>query len=88
MVYEWDENKRLKNLEKHGYDLADGKLVYESPRKVTVESHRPQERRWLDIADVGGELVTLTLTYTHRGDAIRCISLRRASRRERSLYDG
>jgi len=27
MIYEWDENKRLKNFEKHGYDLADGQLV-------------------------------------------------------------
>jgi hypothetical protein len=27
MIYEWDSNKRLKNFEKHGYDLADGQLV-------------------------------------------------------------
>jgi uncharacterized protein len=88
MVYEWDENKRLQNFEKHGYDLADGQLVYESPGKITVASHRPHEQRWLDIAEVGGELVTLTLAYTLRGDAVRCISLRQASRKERSLYDG
>ena len=78
MIYEWDENKRLKNFEKHGYDLADGQLVYESPKKITVESPRPHERRWLDIAEVSGELVTLTLTYT----------LRKASRKERNLYYG
>ncbi len=86
MIYEWDENKRLKNFEKHGYDLADGQLVYESPIKITVESNQPHERRWLDIAEVGGELVTLTLAYTLRGDAVRCISLRKSSRKERSLY--
>jgi len=87
MVYEWDEDKRLKNFEKHGYDLADGELVYEAPTKVTVGSHRPHEQRWLDIAEVGGEIVTLTLTYTLRGVAVRCISLRRASRKERSIYN-
>lgn len=86
MVYEWDESKRLQNFEKHGYDLADGQLVYESRKKITVESHRPHERRWLDIAEVGGELVTLTLAYTLRGEAVRCFSLRKASRKERSLY--
>jgi len=86
MIYEWDENKRLKNFEKHGFDLADGQLVYESPKKITVESHRHSERRWLDIAEVGGELVTLTLAYTLRGEAVRCFSLRKASRKERSLY--
>lgn len=88
MVYEWDENKRLKNFEKHGYDLADGQLVFESPGKITVESHRPHEHRWLDIAEVNGEVVVLSLTYTLRGDVVRCISLRKASRRERSLYYG
>lgn len=88
MVYEWDENKRLENLEKHGYDLAEGQLVYESPSKITVESHRPYERRWLDIAEVSSEVVALSLTYTLRGDAVRCISLRKASRKERSLYYG
>lgn len=75
MIYEWDENKRLKNFEKHGYDLADGQLVYESPTKITVESHRPNEHRWLDIAEVGGEVIVLSLTYTLRRDAVRCISL-------------
>lgn len=88
MIYEWDENKRLKNFEKHGYDLADGELVYESPGKITVNSHRPHEQRWLDIAEIGGEVMTLTLTYTLRGDAVRCISLRKASRKERSIYNG
>ena len=87
MFYEWDEDKRLKNFVKHGYDLADGQLVYESASKVTVGSHRPHEQRWLDIAEVGGELVTLTLTYTLRGVAVRCIALRKASRKERSLYN-
>jgi uncharacterized protein len=86
MVYEWDEDKRLKNFEKHGYDLADGQLVYESPKKITIESHRSHERRWLDIAEVGGELITLTLAYTLRADSVRCISLRKASRKERSIY--
>lgn len=88
MVYEWDENKRRKNLQKHGYDLADGQLVYESSNKITVESHRPNERRWLDIAEIGDEVVTLTFAYTLRGDIVRCISLRKASRKERSVYYG
>jgi len=38
MIYEWDENKRLKNFEKHGYDLADGQLVFESPKKSQLKA--------------------------------------------------
>ena len=45
MIYEWDEAKRLANIEKHGYDLSYGDLVYESLDKVTFESHRPHEHR-------------------------------------------
>jgi uncharacterized DUF497 family protein len=50
MIYEWDETKRLTNIEKHGYDLSYGDLVYESLDKVTSESHRSHEHRWCDVA--------------------------------------
>ena len=88
MNYEWDETKRQKNFEKHGLDLACGLYVYESPDKTTYESHRLHERRWFDIAMIDGELMTLTLIYAFRGDAVRFISLRKASRKERRLHSG
>jgi uncharacterized DUF497 family protein len=37
---------------------------------------------------IDGELMTLTLTYTLRGETVRFISLRKASRKERRLYHG
>jgi uncharacterized DUF497 family protein len=37
---------------------------------------------------IDGELMTLTLTYTLRGEVVRFISLRKASRKERRLYHG
>ena len=88
VIYEWDENKRLANIEKHGYDLSYGDLVYESIDKVTFQSNRPHEQRWCDVAMIEGELMTLTLTYTVRSNAVRFISLRKASRKERRLYYG
>jgi hypothetical protein len=45
MIYEWDENKRRKNFEKHGYDLADGQLVYESSNMITIESHEQNNQK-------------------------------------------
>lgn len=35
---------------------------------------------------IEGELMALTLTYTVRGNAVRFISLRKASRKERRHY--
>lgn len=86
MHYEWDEAKRRKNLAKHGIDLMRGISVYEADFKVTIESHRSHEERWVDIAEVEGVVMTLSLTYTKRGGAVRFISLRPASRKERRIY--
>ena len=86
-VYEWDENKRLSNLAKHGLDFADADLVYENPDKLTLPSLRKGEERWLDLAIVATEGLYLALAYQLRGYNTRVISLRRASRKERQIYD-
>ena len=86
-MFVWDEAKRRSNLEKHGLDFKDAHLVYDNPEKYTYDSSRKGERRWTDIAVavIHGKL--LTLIYTERGDQIRVISLRPASREEREQYE-
>ena len=88
MFYEWDESKRLINLGKHGYDFREAWKIFESSVKVTFDSHRPTEKRWNDLSEIDGTLIVLTLTYTVRGEAVRIISMRKASRKERSLFYG
>ncbi len=86
MRYEWDENKRQANLEKHGLDFDDAGLVFESADKLTLSCVTKTEQRWMDIANVDGNLLVLTCVYTVRAKAVRIISLRHASRKERELY--
>lgn len=86
-MYEWDEAKREANLKKHGLDFADADIVYENPRKLTLHTLRRGEARLLDIAIVELYGVMLTLVYVARGYNIRVISFRKASRRERRIYD-
>lgn len=86
MLYIWDEGKREANLIKHGFDFADAHLVYENPAKITLESPRRGETRNMDIAFVEIAGSVLALVYTGRGNDIRVISLRRASRGERRRY--
>lgn len=86
-MYEWDEAKRAANLKKHGFDFADADLVYENPNKITLHEVRREEPRLLDIAIVEVLGVTLTLVYVVREYNIRIISFRRASRKERRIYD-
>ena len=82
-----DAAKRQINIAKHGLDLADARLVYDAPSKITLESPRRGEGRRMDIALVEVVGVVLVLVYVERGDEVRAISLRRASKTERSLYE-
>ncbi len=84
MPYEWDEAKRLINLQRHELDFNDAWQVYEHPNKVTLVSPYPHEQRLLDIAEVNGRV--LLLVYTVRVAGIRPISLRYAKRKERRVY--
>lgn len=86
-LYVWDETKRRSNLKKHGLDFSDAYLVYENPEKCTYESSRGNENRLMDVALAVIQGRLLTLVYTERGDDVRVISFRNASREERKQYE-
>ena len=86
-VITYDETKRESNLAKHGLDLLDAYLVYGAPNKLTLQSSRGDEPRLMDIALVEVVGVVLALVYVERGETVRAISLRRASKAERILYE-
>ena len=75
------------NLIKHRLDFADAYLVYENPDKITFASPRADENRDVDIALVRVLDSVLTLVYHVRGEDIRVISFRYASRTERKFYE-
>ena len=83
MSYEWDERKRLVNLEKHGLDFFDVDVVFESSHVVVPSAHDSEER-FLAIGIFEGRFVTVV--YTMRGRIIRVISFRRARHEERDAY--
>jgi uncharacterized protein len=86
--FTFDPRKNAVNLDKHGLSLADAPLVFQAPGKLTLESPRQDEDRRMDIALVEVAGVVLVLVYVMRApDEVRAISLRRASRKERALYD-
>ena len=86
IIYEWDEDKRHKNLEKHGLDFIIGYKIYESSEKITIPAKYEKEVRWIDIAPLGQELLVFTMIYTYRKERVRIISFRKANRKERRLY--
>lgn len=84
---EWDENKRLSNLRKHGLDFENANWVLDSPFRLDSDSVRAGELRTQSFAWVQERLTVLTLVHTDRPETVRIISFRSASRKERQTYD-
>ena len=83
--FEWDENKRLINIEKHSIDFVDAIGVFDDVNRIELETTRNNERRFLTIGKIEG--VIILVVYANRDDKIRIISARRASIEERKYYE-
>jgi uncharacterized DUF497 family protein len=87
MQFTFDPRKDAANLAKHGLSLSDAPLVFNAPDKLTIQSNRAAEARLMDVAMVEVAGVVLVLVYVLREpNEVRAISLRRASKQERTLY--
>ncbi len=84
--FEWDERKAKANLRKHRVDFADAATIFEDERAVTVAEDDPEEERYTTIGTDALARV-LVVVYTMRGEHIRIIPARRATRRERAEYE-
>jgi uncharacterized DUF497 family protein len=86
--YQWDRDKARVNRKKHGVDFADAVGVFEDILAMTIDDLvSPDEPRWITLGmDFGGRL--LVVVYTYRGEAIRVISARKATKKERGYYEG
>ncbi|MGB7510523.1 MAG: BrnT family toxin [Pelodictyon phaeoclathratiforme] len=83
-MFEWDEEKRLVNLEKHGLDFIDAQLLFDGRKTITAQSDYPVEARFLTIAIFDGRFHTVVWTW--RGGTRRLISFRRARHGEERAY--
>ena len=85
-MFEWDKNKSKGNEAKHGISFADTFGVFEDPNALTIDQIVKNEERHITIAmDAFGRL--LVVVYTWRGDKIRIISARKATRSEVKQYE-
>ena len=85
--YEWDAAKAAANLRRHGVDFADAVPSLEDPRALTMpDPDSSGEERFICLGTnpLGRVLVTV---FAYRGDNIRVISSRKASRGERRQYE-
>lgn len=77
--------KRVRNLAKHGPDLADAGVVLEGRCLERIDDRRDfGEERWISIGMLGGQIVVCI--WVERGEAVRIISLRKADKDEQEDY--
>lgn len=85
MDYEWDEAKRLSNIEKHFIDFIDVWEIFDNdyikgPARVGLGG----EERFFVTGLISG--VYVTGIFTMRGSSLRVISIRRARLNERRKH--
>ncbi len=84
----WDRDKAAANLRKHGVDFHEAATAFGDPLSITIADpeHSIGEERWLLVGQsLAGRLVVVA--HTERGDEIRIINARPATRRERQTYE-
>ncbi len=88
LIFEWDEKKADDNLRKHGVSFDEAKTVFNDPLCVTIydPDHLSDEERYIDIGlSSKGRLIVVL--YIERGEKIRIISSREATRKEQGEYE-
>ena len=88
LTFEWDSRKARSNLAKHGVGFQEASTIFGDPLSLTIPDpeHSLSEERYITMGRAfTGKL--LVVVHTERGDNIRIISARHASRRERKFYE-
>lgn len=88
LQFEWDDKKARTNLAKHAVSFGEATTVFADARSLTIPdpAHSKVEDRFV-ILGRSHQRRLLVVVYTERGDKVRLISARRASRNERKQYE-
>jgi hypothetical protein len=91
MKFEWDRKKEKSNIEKHGVSFEQASYVFADPFALNRydDEHSQEEDRWVLLGKSLNEILLLVV-HTLRDDEgtkiVRIISARKATKRERQVY--
>jgi uncharacterized DUF497 family protein len=88
LEFEWDEKKAALNKKKHGVTFEEAAAVFGDPLAAVFddEAHSDDERREIIVGHSEKKRL-LVVSYAERGDRIRIISARRATKLERQNHE-
>jgi hypothetical protein len=86
--FEWDARKARSNAAKHRVSFEEAATIFFDPRALTDydPDHSEREDRFVTTGRSIRDRI-LTVAHADRADRIRLITARRATRRERQVYD-
>ena len=88
MNWTWDPAKEQANIQKHGFRFSTAILVFDDPLAVSRLDNYAHEERWQTIGMIDPHTVIVIHTLPeHGGGSGRIISARKATIRERRLYE-
>lgn len=85
MEFEYDPDKSVSNLEKHGIDFEDAQTLWLDPLLIEVEAKTTDEKRYVVIGRIDQKHWTGIINY--RNEKIRIISVRRSRKKEIEIYE-
>ena len=88
MIFEWDSEKEKININKHGLDFSTAARVFMDENRLEIfdEVHSDLEERYITIGMIDNIAYIVVVVYTERGEAIRIISARKATKNESKQY--
>ena len=85
MRFEWDEAKRLSNIQRHGFDFVGIESAFtDYPFTILDDRFNYEENRFVTFGMFQGRVVAIV--HTETDDVTRIISVRKASKNEEELY--
>jgi uncharacterized protein len=88
LEFEWDKDKAASNQKKHRISFDEAATVFTDPLAAIFddEVHSQEERREVIVGHSAKNRILL-VSFTERAGAIRIISARQATKKERRDYE-
>jgi uncharacterized DUF497 family protein len=81
--FEFDPEKSVANLEKHGIDFVQAQAIWEDADYIEIPLKTDDEMRYIVI----GMIEVWSGIITYRGESVRIISVRRSRKEEIAIYE-
>ncbi|MBN2414143.1 BrnT family toxin [candidate division KSB1 bacterium] len=85
MMFEYDKLKSKGNKEKHGIDFTEAQQLWKDTERIEIPTKFLDEPRYVLIGKINNKHWAAVFTY--RNNKVRLISVRRARKNEKEIYE-